>query len=205
MRKAVIAVVLSVLAALLSANLNTVAHAQADLVAPGYVVAQNTVNPGEVRISWDAVPGAAYYRIGWVAYSDVEPIIASGGDWLERFAFIDIRNQNQTEHTITRLTPGVEYAFIVASNNSRHGTPQWPSADGWRFLHLAQAPASQAAIGTASVNVTWDAVPGATYYRIGWVVYEDVAPIIAVGGTGWSALRSLTSPIVDRPSIPSRG
>ena len=183
MRKAEIAVVLPVLAALLSANLNTVAHAQGDLVAPGNVVAQNTGNPGEVvRISWDGVPSAAYYRIGWVAYSDVAPIIASSGDWLEHFAFIDIENRGQTGHLITRLTPGVQYAFIVASNDGRYGTPRWPKATGWRCLNLAQAPASQAAIGTASVNVTWDAVAGVTYYRIGWVVYEDVAPIIAAVG-----------------------
>ena len=182
MRKALIAVVFSVLAALLSASLNTLAHAQGDLVAPGNVVAQDTGNSGEVRISWDAVPGAAYYRIGWVAYSDVEPIIASGGDWLERFAFIDIQNRGQTQHTITRLTPGVQYAFIVASNDGRYGTPQWPEATGWQFLNLTPAPASQAAIGTASVDITWDTVAGATYYRIGWVVYEDVAPIIAAGG-----------------------
>ena len=182
MGKSVIAVVLSVVAALLSANLNTLAHAQGDLVAPGNVAAQNTGNPGEVRISWDAVPGAAYYRIGWVAYSDVQPIIASGGDWLERFAFIDIQNRDQTQHTITRLTPGVQYAFIVASNSDRYGTPQWPPATGWKFLNLTEAPASYAAIGTASVNVAWDAVPGAAYYRIGWVVYSDVQPIIAAGG-----------------------
>ena len=92
MKKAVITVALSVLLALLSANVNTVAHAQGDLVAPSNVTAQHTGNPGEVRISWDAVPNAEYYRIGWVAYSDVEPIIASGGDWLEHFAFIDIEN-----------------------------------------------------------------------------------------------------------------
>ena len=105
MRKALIAVILAVLVALLSADLNIAAHAQGDLVAPGNVVAQDTGNPGEVRISWDPVPGAAYYRIGWVAYSDVEPIIASGGDWLECFAFIDIQSLDQTQHTVTRLTP----------------------------------------------------------------------------------------------------
>ena len=182
MKKAAITIALSVLLALLSANVNTVAHAQGDLVAPSSVAAQNTGNPGEVRISWDAVPNAAYYRIGWVAYSDVEPIIASGGDWLERFAFIDIQNRSQTQHTITRLTPGVQYAFIVASNDGRYGAPRWPTATGWQYLTLTGAPASQASIGTASVNITWDAVPGAAYYRIGWVVYSDVEPIIAAGG-----------------------
>ena len=182
MKKAVIAVALSVLVALLSANVNTVAHAQGELVAPSNVAAQNTANPGEVRISWDAVPDAAYYRIGWVAYADVEPIIASGGDWLEHFAFIDIENRGQTEHTITRLTPGVQYAFIMASNDGRYGTPRWPTATGWAFLTLNEAPATHASLGSTAVNLTWNAVPGAEYYRVGWVVYEDVAPIIASGG-----------------------
>ena len=182
MEKAVIAVALSVLVALISANVNTVAHAQGDLVAPSNVVAQNTGNPGEVRISWDAVPNAAYYRIGWVAYSDVAPIIASGGDWLEHFAFIDIENRDQTEHTITRLTPGVQYAFIMASNDGRYGTPRWPSSAGWAFLTLTEAPLAQASLGSTPVDLSWGAVPGAVYYRIGWVVYEDVAPIIASGG-----------------------
>ena len=182
MKKAVIAVALSVLAALLSANVNTVAHAQGNLVAPSNVTAQHTGNPGEVRISWGAVPNAAYYRIGWVAYSDVEPIITSGGDWLEHFAFIDIENRGQTEHFITRLTPGVQYAFIMASNDGRYGTPRWPSSAGWAFLRLNEAPATHASLGSTAINLTWDPVPGAAYYRIGWVVYEDVAPIIAAGG-----------------------
>ena len=159
-----------------------VVNAQSDLPAPGDVAAQNTGNTGEVRISWDAVPNAAYYRIGWVAYSDVAPIIASGGDWLEHFAFIDIENRGQIEHTVARLTPGVVYAFIMASNDGRYGTPQWPPATGWAFLTLNEAPAPHASLGSTAINLTWDAVPGAAYYRIGWVVYEDVAPIIAAGG-----------------------
>ena len=138
MRKAALVVALSVLAALLSVNLNTVAHAQSDLVAPGNVVAQDTGNPGEVRISWDAVPGTADYRIGWVAYSDVEPLIASGGDWLERFASIDIANRRQIEHAITRLTLGLQHTFIVAGNDGRYGTPQWPDASAWQFITPGQ-------------------------------------------------------------------
>ena len=78
--------------------------------------------------------GAVYYRIGWVVYSDVEPIIAAGGDWLEHFAFIDISNRSQTDHTIGRLTPGLLCAFIVAGNDGRYGTPQWPDASGWQFV-----------------------------------------------------------------------
>ena len=182
MRTLIIVIATIALTALGVPNLHDVAYAQSDLSAPSNVAAENTGNAGEVRVSWDAVPNAAYYRIGWVTYSDVAPIIASGGDWLEHFAFIDIENRDQTEHTITRLTPGVQYAFIMASNDGRYGTPRWPSSAGWAFLTLTEAPATHASLGSTAENVTWDAVPGATYYRIGWVVYEDVAPIIASGG-----------------------
>ena len=182
MKIAVIVLVALLGFVLVSSQGGRVVSAQSDLSAPGNVAAENTGNAGEVRISWDAVPDAAYYRIGWVAYSDVEPIIAAGGDWLEHFAFIDIENRDQTEHTVTRLTPGVQYAFIMASNDGRYGTPRWPPATGWAFLTLNEAPTTHASLGSTAENVTWDAVPGATYYRIGWVVYEDVAPIIAIGG-----------------------
>ena len=182
MRTLIIVIATIALTALGVPNLHDVAYAQSDLSAPSNVAAENTGNAGEVRVSWDAVPNAAYYRIGWVAYSDVAPIIASGGDWLEHFAFIDIENRGQIEHTVARLTPGVVYAFIMASNDGRYGTPRWPSSAGWAFLTLTEAPATHASLGSTAENVTWDAVPGATYYRIGWVVYEDVAPIIASGG-----------------------
>ena len=126
--------------------------------------------------------GAAYYRIGWVVYEDYEAAVDAGGDWLETFAFIDISNRGQTGHTISRMTPGERHAFIVASNDSRYGTPSWPSADGWAFLEVPEALASQSAFGTAAVDLSWDPVAGAVYYRIGWVVYSDVEPIIAAGG-----------------------
>ncbi len=182
MRTLVFVIATVVLAAVGSSNLPGVAYAQSRLAAPTNIAAENAGTPGHVRIAWDEVPDAAYYRIGWVAYSDVEPIITSGGEWLEHFAFIDIENRGQTEHTITRLTPGVQYAFIMASNDGRYGTPRWPSSAGWAYLTLDEAPATAASIGSTRINLAWDTVPGAGYYRIGWVVYEDVAPIIASDG-----------------------
>ena len=121
MKKAVIAVALSVLAALLSANVNTVAHAQGNLVAPSNVTAQHTGNPGEVRISWGAVPNAAYYRIGWVAYSDVEPIITSGGDWLEI-------SPSSTSRTAAR-----------PNTSSRGSRPGFSTRSSWRATTDATA------------------------------------------------------------------
>ena len=139
------------------------------------MAAENTGNAGEVRVSWDAVPNAAYYRIGWVAYSDVAPIIASGGDWLEHFAFIDIANRGQTEHTITRLTPGLLYAFIVAGNDGRYGTPQWPPASAWQFMTPSVVQPTGPDSDRAALIALYDATGGANWTnRTNWLSDEPL-------------------------------
>ena len=100
---------------------------------PGSIAAVNGPNPGEAIISWAAVDGAAYYRIGWIAYEDYDAIIATDRPWIEGFAFVDVQNLGQTSRTVTRLTPGILYAFIVGSNDTQYGAPQWSA---WAQLML---------------------------------------------------------------------
>ena len=111
--------------------------AQNSLEAPANVAAYHGSEPGEVLLQWDAVPGAAFYRVGWVAFDDYQAATAAGKDWLEAFAFVDVANVQQESHTITRLTPGELYAFIVATNDSRYGEPEWSE---WARLTLNPAP-----------------------------------------------------------------
>ena len=100
---------------------------------PGSIAAVNGPNPGEAIISWAAVDGGAYYRIGWIAYEDYDAITAAGRPWIEGFAFVDVENLGQTSRTVTRLTPGILYAFIVGSNDTQYGEPQWSA---WAQLML---------------------------------------------------------------------
>ena len=93
--------------------------------APANVRAADGANPGEVAVSWDAVAGAPFYRIGWVAMDDVSAARAEGRDWLDAFAFSDVANRGQTSHTVKPLTAGVHYAFIAASINRRFGDASW--------------------------------------------------------------------------------
>ena len=79
-------------------------------------------------VSWDAVADAAFYRIGWVALPDYQMTVAAGRNWLEAFHFLNAANTGQTEWKLTRLSPGVQYYFIVASNDARNGVPQY---GGW--------------------------------------------------------------------------
>ena len=104
--------------------------------APGGTQAANGPAPGEAVVAWQAVDSAAYYRVGWVAYDDYKVATAAGRDWLETFTFVDLANRGQSTHKVARLTPGIDYAFIVGSNDSRYGGPTWSA---WATLTLAAA------------------------------------------------------------------
>ena len=112
----------------------TVAQAQMDdsPPPPSGITAVNGPNPGEVSLLWNAAAGANYYRVGWIADADYRTARDSGAPWLERFGFVDV--ESKTAYTITRLTPGTDYWFIVASNSERYGPPQWPQ--NWVSLRL---------------------------------------------------------------------
>lgn len=109
---------------------SVIAQADGSLPSPpSNIITANGHNPGQVNIVWNAVPGANYYRVGWIADPDYR---SAGADWLERFAFVDVADK--TSYTVTRLTPGTVYWFIVASNSERYGPPQWPQS--WSRLTL---------------------------------------------------------------------
>ena len=140
--------------------------------APTGITATNTGNVGGVRVNWNAVPSAAWYRIGWVAYADYQAAVDAGDDWLETFTFINVANAGQTSHTVTRLTPGADYAFIVASSDARHGMPKWPASADWASLTISNDSSDLSAVGSAAIELSWQ--PGSTaYYHIGWVILAD--------------------------------
>ncbi len=126
---------------------------------PANVRATNGPNPGEVNVAWDTADAAQYYRIGWIAFDDYDAIVAAGGDWLEGFRFIDIANRGQTEHTLTRLQPGVHYAFIMAGSSARYGTPHWSQ---WATLTLNADGACPAAAPTPTPRPAATPTPTAT-------------------------------------------
>ena len=114
--------------------MGAVADADSGFPAPGNVRAAAGAAVGTVAVSWDAVPGAPFYRVGWVSAEDVAAAQAAGRHWLDAFVFSDVANQGQTAFTVTGLAPGRRYAFIVASLGGRFGQASW---SGWAFLTLA--------------------------------------------------------------------
>ena len=131
------------LAVTLLAGGGSVALAQTDNLppAPTNLAAVNGANPGEVNLTWNAAPEAAFYRIGWVAFPDYEATIAAGRNWLEAFHFFDAENTGQTQWTLTRLSPGVQYYFIIGSASGRFQTARW--SEWSNPMTLTQAPTDQ--------------------------------------------------------------
>ena len=104
------------------------ANAQGLPPAPTNIRAVDGQNPGDVVVNWNAVPQASVYRVGWIVLADYNAAISAGHNWLEAFVFVDVDNRGQSQHTVARLQPGVEYYFIVGSAATRFGDANWPAS-----------------------------------------------------------------------------
>ena len=108
----------------------------------------NGHNPGEVIISWDAVPAATHYRIGYVNMAIDYPLAKSTeggrtGNWLEAFVYVDVEAQNfvtsGTVYTIRRLGTGrpacvrrLDQRFCLWRTHLAHYQPTLEVSGGYR-------------------------------------------------------------------------
>ena len=106
-------------------------------------------NSGEVVISWDTVPQATHYRIGYVNM-EVDYHLAKAScteEWIEAFIYVDVNARNipvsngRAEYIVRRLSPGARHAFTVLTSNNFYDTAQnvggdfsWPQNPRWKFL-----------------------------------------------------------------------
>ena len=102
-----------------------VASAQGAPPATDNIAVREGDNAGEVVVSWDAVPQATHYRIGYVNL-EVDYHLATAsctGEWIEAFIYVDVDARNipvsngRAEYTIRRLSPGARHAFTVLTSN----------------------------------------------------------------------------------------
>ena len=86
----------------------------------------NGANPGETIISWDVVPEATHYRIGYVNMQTDYPIAKASntGDWINAFIYVDENALNipvangRGTYTVRRLEQNVRHAFTVLTSNN---------------------------------------------------------------------------------------
>ena len=125
------------------------ATAQGSAPPVANIQVRNGTQPGEVVVSWDAVPQATHYRIGYVNMETDYPLAKASvtGEWVEAFVYVDVNARNftvaggRTEYTVRRLAQGVRHAFTVLSSNNFANTTQsvsgefsWPSNPRWKFF-----------------------------------------------------------------------
>ena len=106
---------------------------------------------GEATLSWDAVPDATHYRIGYVNMEEDYWLAKASctGEWIEAFIYADVNarnvpvNNGRAEYIIPRLVPGSRHAFTVMTSNdfvdsgaggSVRSEFFWPSNPRWQFL-----------------------------------------------------------------------
>ena len=151
---AVIVAVVAMLAASLTATPAPAAVAQSTPPPPANQQARNTGTPGEVIVTWNAAAGANSYRVGWLNHADY---LAAGNTWLQRFTFADVPSSVRS-YRVTRLTPGEEYWFIVASVDAGNQM-YWPQSWIQKFAVTAAPTPTPAPTPTACPNVGFG--PGA--------------------------------------------
>ena len=100
-------------------------YAADHLPASQNVQVTDSDRPGHVIVSWEPVPDARYYRIGWTSLTAVELARTDGRNWMNTFTRVDIDNLGDTAHTVPNLDGKTLYAFIVGTATERYGKAVW--------------------------------------------------------------------------------
>lgn len=98
-------------------SLGAVAATPAVLSTPDAPTVEPAGNPGEIRISWDRIPGAQYYTVGWVDWTEAKPVLDAGGDWLSLFHYATVSG-DVTGYTVKGLEGGDDYYGIMRATDA---------------------------------------------------------------------------------------
>ena len=98
------------------AVLLAVAAAPGVLNQPAAPLIQSTQNGGELEITWDAIPGAQFYTVGWINWTEGAPVHASGGDWLSLFHYTTVAG-DRTSYTVKGQNGGDNHYAIIRATD----------------------------------------------------------------------------------------
>ena len=121
-----------------------------------------------IRISWDPVDGADYYKVYYDDFSDSR--CSLGRDGSPRFCEELAANVVGTTFVHTSPAATDNYCWVVACNTG--GCSEIDSENPAAPIEpIPAGPASVTyAVEGSAIRVTWEAVPGADYYK---VYYDD--------------------------------
>jgi formylglycine-generating enzyme required for sulfatase activity len=120
--------------------------------APTGVTAQ-TASTTSIRVTWTAVPGAASYKLYWAA--------SPGGTKTQAGGAI-----TDTTYTHTGLTVNTVYYYCIVAVNSEGESGYSAEASASTVGPDAPVYVQAAAYGSYGATITWNAVSGATGYKV---------------------------------------
>ena len=122
----------------------------------------------EIQLSWNAVEGADYYRIYYNDFFDSSCRLSSSG----RASFCELLADNVTDATYTHSSPDADdnYYWVVACTSG--GCSDIDSDNPAKYIDTRPtAPTNvRYAWDGSEIQLSWNAVEGADYYRI---YYDD--------------------------------
>ncbi len=130
-------------------------------------VTKRTLTTTGIKLTWDAVDGAAQYRV----------FVKSGSSWKK------LGDTASTGYTHTGLTSGTAYTYTVRCMNASGSYVSAYNTTGWTTTFLSAPAISAISNTTTGVKVTWTKVTGAVKYR----VFRKTA------GGSWAKLGDTTS------------
>lgn len=176
----------------------SIAAAPATLATPDAPTAQATANGGEMTVSWNQVPGAQYYTVGWVNWTDAKPISDAGEDWLSQFHYTTVLG-SETSYTVKGLDGGDDHYAIIRATDiegiaGRFGGG-WSMFSAWSlpvqpadFTESSSQPTSEEATipgrptASAECYMGQQLTPGQSCWFS--VPYENPDPVFAVTDGG---------------------
>ena len=146
----------------------TVNAALAKLATPTNVSATDTRTDG-VNITWTAVSGAAYYGIWWGGAPSYDSSPDFGGPSNPTL----ITGTSYLDTAITAGSSRNYYVQAFRTNNPTNTKSDWSAGDSGTRITAPVKLSTPTGVNatdtrTDGVNITWNAVSGASYYGIWW-------------------------------------
>ncbi|WNR45243.1 fibronectin type III domain-containing protein [Paenibacillus roseipurpureus] len=136
---------------IVSNEMNTKPFSASSLAAPS--LNNPTTSDAQVGLSWSAVSGATGYKVKYGTASGSYSTTVSVG--------------NVTSYTVSSLTNGTTYYFVVTATNSTVESAYSNEKNAVPNVGLPAAPVQNSAVpGNTKVDLSWGAVTGATGYKI---------------------------------------
>ena len=121
----------------------------------------------QVKLTWQAVDGAAKYKIYKIENGTAAALLNAAG----------------TSYTVTGLMNGTEYGFYVRAIID---SKVQPAGDTVYATPLAAEPTITAEAGNGQVKLTWKAVDGAAKYKVYKIENGTAAALLNVAGTSYT-------------------